>query len=302
MISNIMVIKHGALGDIIQGLDAFASLRATFPAAHIQVLTTPAFAPFMDKMPYFDDILIDHRAKFWQISHLRSVSQMFSRNLDIVIDMQCSSRTERYHKWLAPKGTRWFGTARGCSDPYPDFTKVNNRDRMLSPVLTLGGKSVQADLSFLGADTLNAFDLRSSYAVLMPGCSPAKPSKKWPASHYADLADKLHKDGLVPVVVGTKHDEQACHIISSAHDFVINLCGRTDLPTLASLCAGAAYCIGNDSGPVFLAAKTGAPTMMVMGPDTNPDMSAPHGPKATYLKADDLSELSATDLYHSLKR
>ena len=44
---QILVIKHGALGDVVQGFDAYASLRAGLPDAHIAVLTSPAFAGFM---------------------------------------------------------------------------------------------------------------------------------------------------------------------------------------------------------------------------------------------------------------
>ena len=48
---------------------------------------------------------------------------------------------------------------------------------------------------------------------------------------------------------------------------------------------------GNDTGPVFLAARSGAPTWMLMGPDTDPSMSAPVGAKANWLRASSLDTL-----------
>lgn len=289
--AKILVIKHGALGDIIQGIDAFSSLRSAYPKAHIAVLTSPAFAGFMSAMPFFDEVIVDERAPFWHLAKLRALIDLFSRDFDLVIDMQCSKRTARYHRYLAKDHYRWFGTAKGCSDPYPDFTQTNNRNRMLYPITELGGADSSADLSFLKADKL---DISGPYAVLMPGCSPAKPSKRW--SGYGDLAGLLLQRGMTPVLIGTKVDQEACDAIIEVHPDVMNLCQKTNLAELAALCASADLCVGNDSGPVFLAAKTGALTYMIMGPDTNPAMSAPTGPKAHYIASDDLSQLSADQI------
>ena len=298
---HILIIKHGALGDIIQGIDAFASLREGFKDAHITMMTSPAFASLMKQMPYFNDVFIDNRAPVWQLTQLFRIKALFQRPFDVIIDLQCSKRTARYHQYFALSQSRWLGTAKGCSDPYPDFTNVNNRDRMLTAAHMLGQETKIASLEFLSIQSPSNADLPQTYAVLMPGCSPAKPSKKWPHSHYSDLAFLLNQEGITPVVVGTKQDENACNFIAEKHDFVVNLCGKTDLPALARLCAGATYCIGNDSGPVFLAARTDTQTLMVMGPDTNPAMSAPVGHHASYIKVDNLTQLTADEVMNKLK-
>ena len=298
---RLLVIKHGALGDIMQGLDAFASLRAHFDTDHITVLTGPSFAGLMRAMPYFDDVLVDPRASFLHVRELLRIRAIFKQDFDIIIDMQCSKRTAHYHRFFAPKARRWLGTAPNCSDAYPDFTAVNNRDRMLYAARYLGAEEAHGDLSFLAKTAANDVgSLPPHYAVLLPGCSPAKPSKRWPASHYAQLADELFKAGITPVIAGTKLDAAACDDIAASCPQAINLCDKTTLAALAHLCANAAVCIGNDSGPVFLAAKTGTKTLMVMGPDTNPFMSAPTGKNAHYLKVDDLSSLNAKDVMTAL--
>ncbi len=76
---KIMVIKHGALGDMVQALDGFASLRAGHPNAHLSLLTTAPFAGFARAMPFFDDVLIDPRAKPWISRRLRKCAVSFSR-------------------------------------------------------------------------------------------------------------------------------------------------------------------------------------------------------------------------------
>ncbi|MGB1177413.1 MAG: glycosyltransferase family 9 protein, partial [Candidatus Puniceispirillaceae bacterium] len=59
---RILVIKHGALGDLVQGFDAFAGLRAGRQDAHITLLTSPAFVELARRMPWFDEAVEDPRA------------------------------------------------------------------------------------------------------------------------------------------------------------------------------------------------------------------------------------------------
>ena len=304
---RILVIKHGALGDIIQGLDAYATLRAQFSNAHITLLTAKAFAPLMQSMPYFDAVHIDERAPFWQISNLLSVRSFLRDNFDMIIDLQCSKRTNRYHQFLVRKGQVWFGTADNCAHPYPDFTGVNNAERMriaadMAAKYIYGQKAIgriEADLSFLSADK-KAFSLPDNYAVLLPGCSPAKPSKRWPAKSYAKLAEMLIDKQIRPVLIGTKIDADACDEIARLVPQSLNLCQQTNLAELAAITSDAQLVVGNDSGPIFLAAKTGAPSWMMMGQDTDPSMSAPSGANAHYIKTDDLRSLSAEEVMQTI--
>ena len=77
---------------------------------------------------------------------------------------------------------------------------------------------------------------------------------------------------------------------------VRDMTSRTSLFQLAALARNAVFIIGNDTGPVFLAARAGAPTWMLMGPDTNPEMSAPVGPKVKWLIASPLASLDAAQV------
>ena len=127
---KILVIKHGALGDILQGFDAFASLRAHFADAHIAVLTTPAFAGLLSASGWFDEVLIDRRKPVWHLMSAYRTLSYLRAGWTHIIDMQCSRRTAHYARF-APASARWFGTAASASDRLPDFTGVNNAERML---------------------------------------------------------------------------------------------------------------------------------------------------------------------------
>ena len=82
----------------------------------------------------------------------------------------------------------------------------------------------------------------------------------------------------------------------------IDLVGKTDIASLTSLFAGAHAVIGNDTGPVFLAAKTGTPTLMVMGRDTDPEMSAPTGEKTAWIRQDRIEDVSPKSVIEALRR
>lgn len=306
-LSRILVIKHGALGDIVQALDGFACLRAGNPQAHIALLTAPGFASLARMMPWFDEVITDPRAGLFNLAAAWRMRRYLRQNWSIIVDMQCSGRTKRYFTHFAPSATRWIGTASGCSDRLPDFTGVNNRDRMVRSAEMAGGVVQNADMRWLAADHGEPGDefgaaTTGAYAVLVPGCSLAKPQKRWPADRFAAVGNDLIGRGLKVFVVGTGEDREAVdHVLALAPD-VIDLCGKTNLAGLARLLSGAAFVIGNDTGPMFLAAKTGAPSLMLMGPDTNPAMSAPTGQAASWLQGAPITEISAKAVLAALEK
>lgn len=296
---NILVIKHGALGDIVQGLDAFASLRAGNPQARITLMTSPGFVSLAEMMPWFDEVIIDPRASLINFVASLRIRHHLRRNWSVIVDMQCSGRTRRYFSHFRLPRTRWIGIAPGCSDPLPEFKGVNNRLRMMKTAEMAGGIDQEADMVWLvtdkdGSDNHWQVDPVHGYAVLVPGCSLAKPQKRWPAKYFAAVGNDLLARGITVYVVGTAEDRRAIDCVLADAPNIIDLCDKTSLPELGRLLCDASYVIGNDTGPVFLAAKTGAPTLMMMGPDTDPAMSAPNGIAASWLRATPISGITVT--------
>lgn len=308
---KILVIKHGAFGDIIQGIDAFASLRVAYPKAQIDLLTTNAFKRFFHNCPWFDNILIDPRAPAWRLDSHYKMRQIFISDWDKVIDLQCSQRTRRYHDWFFKEKNhdgsakrKWFGDAKECSHPIPDFTGVNNRDRMLHTVGMAKATLKKGALDWLLAQSNFALPAKN-YCILIPGCSAAKPSKRWPADKFIELAKYALQDGILPLLIGTSVDAEAIGAVSKAVPKAVNLMGKTSFADLAKLAASSHFTVGNDTGPVFLAARCGKPTIMVMGRDTDPTMSAPVGDKATYIQDAIIADVQPETVfakYKSLER
>ena len=294
---SILVLKHGALGDVIQAMDAFAGLRQAHPEAEITLLTTTPFARLLAASNWFDHIIVDPRLPGWRLDQALRLRSFFAQGWDMVIDLQCSARTKRYHKYFfAKQSGRWFGDARGCSDPIPDFTDVNNRDRMVRTCLAAGAIETNASIDWLAQSSQQQLP-SEQYCVLIPGCSAAKPSKRWPASHFTALGRLALNAGITPILVGTDIDAEAVGAVQQGVPEAVNLLAQTSLADLAALAASSQFVVGNDTGPTFLAARSGQPTIMVMGKDTDPSMSAPLGAKAGYLRAEAIGDITAQQIF-----
>ena len=302
MNERILLIKHGALGDMIQGFDAFESLRKGCPDAHISLLTTKPYEKLMKSSNWFDEVLVDPRATAWNIFQTLRLKSLFRMGWNKIIDLQCSKRTANYAR-LVSKGTRWFGVAPNATDLMPDFTGIPNRQRMLTAVCMAGARQIEPDLSFLSSSGYleTTSGLRSPYALILPSSSAAGLERRWPIENYIKTAEALKKEGLQPVLSGTETDRPITSEIAAACSEILDLTGPPNLFLLAEIALGSSIVIGNNTGPVFLAARLDVPTLMLMGAETDASMSAPYGKKANWVQRDKLDQLSFEEVWESVK-
>ncbi len=299
-----LVIKLGALGDLLQSLDAFHAIRAHHPNCRLILMTTPPFAAFGSAMPWFDDLWIDPRPKAWQLAAWATLLGRLRREpLSRVYDLQSNQRTSLYFRLLAgPRRPEWSGAARGCSHPRPDFLSLSghNRDRLLAHVASAGvPPSGPADLAWLDAP-ITGFRLPDRFVVMVPGCSPHRLYKRWPADHYADLAARLERRGIATVMIGTGADREAIAEIRARAPAIIDLAGRTSLLEVAGIARAALGAVGNDTGPIFMTAAVGTPTLMLMSHHTIAERMAPLGPAVSWLQRRHLADLPADEVEAAL--
>jgi ADP-heptose:LPS heptosyltransferase len=297
--NTVLVIKLGALGDMIQALDAFHDIGVHHHGDRVVLLTTPPFASFAARMPWFGSVWYDGRPKTSDIGAItRLIGRLRRARFRRVYDLQCSQRTALYRLSLAgPRRPQWAGTARG-SDFVPDLASGlrHNCDGMRAILAAAGVPPERpTDLSWLDAN-ISALPLPPRFMMLVPGSSPHLPHKRWPAEAYATLGGRLSARGLGIVLVGTTADRDATSRIAALLPSAIELVGCTDLFELAALARRADGVIGNDTGPIFLAAAVGAPTLMLMSRHTDPRRSAPRGPAVAWLKREELATLSVDEV------
>jgi ADP-heptose:LPS heptosyltransferase len=112
-------------------------------------------------------------------------------------------------------------------------------------------------------------------------------TKRWPAEHFADTADRLSRDGVGPVVFigGASEREDARRVIHQMHTKAVDLTGQTTVGLLPSLLQKASALVTNDSGPMHIAAAVGTPVVALFGP-TDPARTGPYGHGHTVLTHD----------------
>ena len=123
--SNILVIKHGSLGDIVQISGILRDIRENFKESNIFILSTPPYHNLLKQCPYVDHVLIDQRKPRWNIFYLLKLKKILDKYKFLkVFDLQNSSRTSFYRKYLL-KNLEWSSTCLLYTSPSP-------RDGLLS--------------------------------------------------------------------------------------------------------------------------------------------------------------------------
>lgn len=298
-ISRILIIKHSALGDMALAFGPMQAIRAAHPDAHITLLTIKAFEELTKASGLFDEIWCDDRPKlfeFWSVLALRQ--RLRAGRFDRVYDLQTSNRTAWYFHlfWPGPR-PEWSGTVKGCSHPHRDPARpAMHVVEMQSGQLADAGIPVTplSDLSWWDAD-ISHLNLPGRYAVLLPGGAAHRPEKRWPAAHFAAVAVRLVEKGIMPVIVGGPPEAREAAIIQAASQSAISLVGQTGLMDLAPIMRGASVVVGNDTGPMHVAALVGAPVTVMFGSASTPRQSRPRSHPGTQeprvLQAQNLAEL-----------
>jgi ADP-heptose:LPS heptosyltransferase len=126
--------------------------------------------------------------------------------------------------------------------------------------------------------------------------------KRWPVERYGALAVALAERGMTPVVIGGEAERESGEALVRLCPQALDLCGRTDFAEVSSLARGAAIVIGNDTGPLHLAALSGAPVVALFSRESHPVKARPAGPLATVLQRDSLADLPAAEVLEAVER
>lgn len=309
----VLVIKHGALGDMILASSAFAAIRKAHCGLPIILMTNQAYVALAEKMPYFDHIWVDDRPKWWRFKAWYVIwCQLCGRwgagyHFERIYDLQCSGRTTWYHRLLSVSTTRqppWFGAAPGCMYPRP-FAPGSHH--VLSGFVRHFAKygmqvAPYPDVSWLHAD-VSALSLPANYVVLICGCSPKHARKRWTAQGFAGVIQALTARGITSVVTGAGQDAKGLVEIKQYLQpgvLLMDLIDRSSLDVMATLGRGALAVLGLDTGPTHLVAATGAPTLVLFSSFKSPALCAPRGPKVTILEKPVLADLRTEEVVEAL--
>ena len=290
--NNILVIKHGALGDIMQSLGLLMDIRSHYPDSIINLLTAPAYCKLMQQCPMVDYVIADNRAPIWRVDQqIKLKKKLAKQKIDLVIDLQNSDRSNMYHQFWFSK-TEWIG--RGANDDEP-ATGLSGLITLLNGAGVQTPHAYRPDLSWMIADVSGLLDKKGvgkDYIVLIPGSSAQHLEKRWP--YFGALAKALIAlSEEVVVILGP--DE-----VELAKDMPGHIVKDLDWFALAGVLNGAKYVIGNDTGPSHIASFLYKRGLAIFGPTTSATRSEIGGRNFETLEVDNLSTLTVAAILQRL--
>jgi len=273
--SNILIIKHGSLGDLIQANGAIKDIKEYYPNRKVFLLTASPYSIFMSECPYLDGVIIDKRLPRWNLFYLQNLKKLLEKyNFTKVFDLQNSSRTKFYRKFILNKCV-WSCTETILEkgEKKSDFDKDPVLDRMeiqlkKSNVPTRYIKKI--DLSW-AIDDLSRFIKQyanNEYILIFPFCSKKHQKKKWP--FYKDLVSLIKQEykNNYPVLVAPGPDE-----IDESNELnaktVLNNGEAINIKMLISLISQAKLIIANDTGPAHIASHLNKKGLVLFGSHTS---------------------------------
>lgn len=298
---RILVIRLGAVGDVVRTLPAASMLRRAYPGSHVTWLVESAASGALEDQPWIDEVLVFPRERVGDAlagpgrrAALRELAGFLrvlrGRRFELVLDFHSilrsallarlsgAGRRVAYAPPFAREGAWWLATDRARLEP-PRASRFARNEAL---VRFLGVAAPAAPVPMrvgVEARTRMARALGSGPApvAIHPGSSDATASKRYTAAGYGAVARALRELGL-PVVVtcGPARDDAACaRAVVGASDGAARLAPPTPrLADLAALLASCRVAVAGDTGPLHVAALVGTPVVQVLGP-TDPVENAP---------------------------
>lgn len=281
---NVLIVRLGALGDVVHAIPAAAALRTAFPGAEIDWLVEARHRSIVDLVMSIDRSIVLERASLggW----LEVIRQLRLKAYDLAIDLQGllksavlarasgAPRVVGFSIWhLREKTARPFYSDTVSSDE----RHVVRQNLRLLRAIGIDDARIRFPLREVSSRALD--DIRERigngqrFALINPGA--AWPNKRWPASRYGQVASFVREIcGFVPVVLwGPDERTLAEEVVTCSADAAITAPPTTILD-LVALSRAAALVVSGDTGPLHIAAAVGTPSVAIFGP-TDPARNGP---------------------------
>jgi len=275
--SGVLVVRPSSLGDVVYALAVASDIRRARPAAAIDWVSEPGFAPLIALCPDVRRV-IPFGLRRWRNAPLALSTWSDIRAFGAAL------RAARYDKILdLQEQVKGALIARAARGERHGFDRASIRE----PLATLGDDvhhRVPRDLHFLArcrqlaAAALGyAIDGAPRWNLRPPANASAKPErpyamilhatsrddKLWPESHWQALLEAIERAGLVAVLPwGSEHERARSERLARAVRHAV-VPPWLALPDAASLLANAILAVGVDTGFTHLAAALGTPTVAI---------------------------------------
>jgi len=275
--SNILIIKHGSLGDIAQASGAIQDISENHKNDNLYLLTTKPYFDLFKRNPYLQDVILDKRLSRFNLIYLFSLMRKIKKlNIVKVYDLQNSSRTSFYKKILFPNSNlnKWSSSETTLPEnkSKEEFDKISVLERFEHQLRISGLKTkntLKPDFSWSCEDIkriLSEYKL-SKYIILFPFCSPHLTIKKWP--FYNELIEtfknKFNDEYQIITAPGPNEINDAKKINALT---ILDNGKALNISQLASLIKNSSFVVANDTGPAHMAAHLNVKGLTLFGSHT----------------------------------
>lgn len=283
---RVLVIRLGALGDVVRTRFAFPALRALYPKAEIDWLVEDRAAVGLEGIVGLDRVVTLARRDLRPDDPARAVGvpramvrTLRERRYDLSLDFHGILKSALlawaariparvgYATPFAKEGSALFYTHRVS----PPHDHVSRFERNSALVEYLGGRvDERAPELRLPDDAAAGLELPERFFVIHPGTSPGTVYKRWPAERYAEVAARVGERTGIPSLVTwgpVPGEREYAESVAAGSRGGARLAPATgSIAALLALLCRASLFIGGDSGPLHLAALAGLPLVVVFGP------------------------------------
>ena len=307
--SNILIIKHGSLGDIAQACGAIQDISENHKEDDVHLLTTKPFFDLFKNNPHISNVILDKRLSRFNLIYLYLLMKNIKKfKFTKIYDLQNSSRTSFYKKILFPKAGKdiWSSTETTLPEGTikKDFDKDSVLERFNYQLKNSGINTVHTmkpDFTWCSSDLSEIkknYEL-DKYIILFPFCSPHLTSKKWP--YYNDLItminEKFENKFKVVTAPGPDEIEDAKNINALC---VLDNGKALDISQLSGLIKDSSFVVANDTGPAHITAHLGSKGITLFGSHTTPFKVSIERENFKAIKAPELSKLSAEKVFEKV--
>ena len=302
-IKNILIIKIGAIGDVILAVPSIRAIRSQFTNAHICVLVGKESRQILRNCPYIDDIILyDKKGRDKNITGLLKIAHILRAGaFEMSIDLQ-NNKASHLVAWLSGIPERFgynnkkMGFLLNHAVRYSRYSgdgPVEDQFRILRAAgVNTNGMSKRLEIwpvkrDFFYVDNFLQKEWVSDSQLLVGiNLGSTWKTKRWPLKHIARLSDMLSAKDIRVVITGSESEKElADELDKMVRTKLINAVGKTSITQLAALIKRCAVFITGDSAPMHIASSMGIDFIALFGP-TAPERHFEATEKGTVVKKD----------------
>lgn len=296
---RIMLLRPGALGDLLLAVPALVALRTSVSDAHITLVGHAGGVKLLQEAGVADEGISqdDVRLLTLFLHHATAPGEDGSKSaLSTIGEFDIAVGWLKDAEGIVAASFKRMGIEKTVIAPSApqEGAQMHVADHLLRTLSPLGISPVtparfplrtSASAQVWAEQYLSAFNLGVMPVVAVhPGSGSER--KNWSPDKFAGAIDRLHREGVAVVLICGPADESAITGVMSCLDRSVPVACGLVVSRLAALIAKCNAYLGNDSGVTHLAALVGTPTIALFGP-TDPAIWGPRGDRVEILRWQD---------------